>query len=265
MTTPASGTTVTDDGARPGRHLRVWQFLVLVVAYVVVIQVSTRLITGGAETSDSPSSVPVLLREYLVPIGLAAVLVAGVTTALRAWPDVMVESRRLARWTLVIPVVLVLVALGITNYPALAAEGVAFVLVLLVVVLLIGFGEELLFRGLGVRTLRASGRGEVAVGLWVSVTFGAVHLTNALSTGQVGDAVVQSVLATATGFLLYLTLRATGTLVVPMLVHAVFDLGAMSTTVDPDNPSGVTTIAAGVVLVLVLVVLLLRRRLTARA
>ena len=69
------------------------------------------------------------------------------------------------------------------DYVVLADKGLGFVVLLLLAALCVGFAEEGMFRGIGVTVFRVNGFSEGRVALWSSVVFGAVHLTNALSTG----------------------------------------------------------------------------------
>jgi hypothetical protein len=61
------------------------------------------------------------------------------------------------------------------------------VLALVVLVCIVGFTEELMFRGIGLVTFRRMHLTEGKVALYSSVIFGAVHLSNALATGTRRD------------------------------------------------------------------------------
>jgi len=56
------------------------------------------------------------------------------------------------------------------------------------------------------------------VALYSSVIFGAVHLSNALATGS--SAILQAVVVSFTGYMLYLTRRWAGAIWLAMPVHA---------------------------------------------
>ena len=88
-------------------------------------------------------------------------------------------------------------AFGI-DYAELADKGVGFTLLLLLAALCVGFGEEGMFRGIGVTTFRVNGLSEGRVALWSSAVFGAVHLTNAITTG--GTAVTQAIAVSFAGY-----------------------------------------------------------------
>ena len=93
-----------------------------------------------------------------------------------------------------------------------------------------------MFRGIGVTTFRVNGFSEGRVALWSSVVFGAVHLTNALSTG--GAAVAQAIAVSFAGYFFYLTRRVSGGLVVPAVLHGLFDFSILSGAVAATDVRG---------------------------
>ena len=72
------------------------------------------------------------------------------------------------------------------------------VLALLVATQMVGWGEEGMFRGIGVTTLREHGLSEGRVALWSSLIFGAVHLTNAVGRGA--EAIPQALIVSFAGY-----------------------------------------------------------------
>ena len=85
--------------------------------------------------------------------------------------------------------------------------------------------------------------------------FGAVHLTNAISTG--GSAIAQAIAVSFAGYFFYLTRRVSGGLIVPALIHGLFDFSILSGAADDKPYTG--GLAAIVVYPLVAVILLVRR------
>lgn len=82
-----------------------------------------------------------------------------------------------------VPVVFIVsIALAI-DYSALSQKSLGFILALVVATQMVGWGEEGMFRGIGVVTLRDHGLTEGKVALWSSVIFGAVHITNLIDQG----------------------------------------------------------------------------------
>lgn len=192
-------------------------------------------------------SVSTITRGIILPIGVGSLFLIGVTTWLGWWGPVMRERPRLApRWTLVVPVVVGLVALLNLSTLDLGVLSVGYLVTLTVGVALIGFAEELVCRGIVVVGLRGN-VSEVWVWLLSSVLFGFLHSINALFGQSLADTVQQMIVTSLIGSLLYVSRMATGTLVVPMVLHALWDLGALGGGASGGQPplaSGLLTLAA---------------------
>lgn len=95
--------------------------------------------------------------------------------------------------------------------------------------LIVGFSEELVFRGavlVGARTAMS----ERWVALFTSGLFGVFHLVSLLSGQGLGDTIVQCVGAAAFGLVMYVARRISGMLVLPMLLHAGDDFTSLAVT-----------------------------------
>ena len=89
--------------------------------------------------------------------------------------------------------------------------------------LFVGISEELLTRGLAVTLLRRHGYNEWVVAVLSSLIFALLHIANLLS-GQSIVTVLPTVGFTfGFGLMMYLTLRVTGNLIWPILLHALTD------------------------------------------
>jgi membrane protease YdiL (CAAX protease family) len=216
----------------PARHLSIGGFLAIVVAYLLVIQGVDALARASLDDLDRFRTSEQVAVGLLLPVGLSVVLVYGVVAVLRWWRPVLVDDRPVQGWLWAVPIVFVVAALLAIDYSALADKGAGFVVLLALATLCVGFGEEGMFRGIGVTAFRMSGMPEGRVALWSSVVFGAVHLTNAIGTG--GAAVGQAIAVSFAGYFFYLTRRVSGGLVVPAVVHGLFDFSILSGTVAGD-------------------------------
>ncbi|MEV4736199.1 MULTISPECIES: CPBP family intramembrane glutamic endopeptidase [unclassified Microbacterium] len=252
--------TVDSPGTRT-RLPKIGQFLLVVVGYLVIVQGLTLLLADPDSTGGSIESVDALLRGVIVPVALGAAFVVAIVAWVGGWTQIFVSARRLRRWTLVIPVLLLLGIIAVTNYGGLMQAGLLHALVLLTAVLLVGFAEELLFRGLGVAAFQSTGRSEFAVAGWTSLIFGIAHGSNGFITGDFGAALLQVVLTTLTGAVFYLVLRTTGSLVVGMAAHGLWDFGILSTQIDLSNTYDIVNFAPVLIIVLLLIVLTWRKRL----
>ncbi|MEU8794838.1 type II CAAX endopeptidase family protein [Streptomyces sp. NPDC048643] len=244
---------------RPGRSLSWPWFLVVVIVYAGVIQGLGRIV--GVDTSYSESQFPStasLVRNALVPIGASILFGAGVVTWLGWWrvvPHYRAPVRRWVRW---VPISMIAAAVIGMNYPHLADQSVSLVVCLLLLGLFVGVGEELMFRGIGVHVFSRAGFSEGKVALYSSVVFGLVHISNALGEGA--QALVQAVVVSTSGYFFYLCLRVGGTLLLPMLVHGLWDTSLISNLVGDSPQASLGMVLVIVLQVVLIIVLIVRRR-----
>ena len=108
------------------------------------------------------------------------------------------------------PIALLLAALIGTAQGEPVDQKATLVLVLILVVVIGGSAEELMFRGVGLAYVPPDGTHGSARGSLQLGGLGAVHLSNALATGT--SAIFQAIAVTFTGYMLYLTRRWAGAL-----------------------------------------------------
>ena len=206
---------------------------------------------GLTETGD-------LARELVLRTAFPLAFVCIVVSVLGWWRPVLVDDRPVRRWVWVVPAALLVTILGATNYPGLSEKSVAFVGLLLLGSLMVGFAEELLFRGLGVTAFRTNGHSERVVALWTTIIFSVAHAASLLG----GPLQVLSTLGA--GYLYYLVRRVSGGLLLAALVHGLWDFGIFSAGVVDDEVYGAVPTFLVVEVVLVLVLLAFHRRIEPR-
>lgn len=243
------------------RRLSYGMFAVIVVAYLVIIQIGGLLVTNAAGIDSEHGFVTThnVLLSMWVPVGAALIFTFGVVAVLGWSRPVFRDDRPVQRWVLVVPIVFVIcIALAI-NYRGLAGKGLGFTLVLLIGSQFVGWGEEGMFRGIGVTMLRDHALREGQVALWSSVVFGAVHLTNAIGHGAA--AIPQAVAVSLAGYFFYLIRRVSRGNVVNSVIHGLFDFSILSgTAVFVGQRTYIGSAAAILVYVILVTVLLVRRR-----
>ena len=239
-----------------GRRLPLWGWAALVVAYLALLEIVTRLVATERPAIDELRSNEDVLLGYVIPISTTLLFAAGVTTFLGWWRPVLVERRRTQRWVLIVPAIFVVFGLLAIDHGELAGRPASFVLLFMLTFLLVGAAEELMFRGIGVHVLRQNGLTEAKVALWSSVIFGVVHLSNALDDG--GRAVFQALLVSFGAYFFYLTRRATGGLLVGVLIHGLLDFALLSGQLATEVYVG--TVAALLIYPVVGIVVFVRRR-----
>jgi membrane protease YdiL (CAAX protease family) len=240
------------------RKIPVWAFIVLAIVYPAILLALIRLLTPDLYVPYARfTSVEATWQALLLPYGTAVLFVVAAVTLLGWWRPVLRDHRPVRRWVRVVPIVMGVAVLGGSNYPELADKGAGFTLLLLLGALLVGCGEEAMYRGIGVTTFRVNGYSEGKVALWSSVLFGLSHAINFFSVGRL--VFFQVLVAAAAGYFLYLIRRLGGGLLLPVIVHGFWDFGFFTGLLAGDG-----TVYAGIGLfaladVIIPVILLVRR------
>lgn len=209
------------------RRLSYPLFAAVVIAYLAIIQgggILMERLTG----EDDFLSTRGVVYGMIIPLGVALVFTYAVIGYLGLLEPVLREDHPTRRWVRVVPIVFVVAIVGGMNYAALADKGWLYVLVLLIATQFVGWGEEGMFRGVGVLVFREHGLTEGRVALWSSVVFGAVHLTNGLTHGV--SALPQAIMVSLAGYFFYLIRRVSRGNAVNSILHGLFDFTLLTGT-----------------------------------
>jgi membrane protease YdiL (CAAX protease family) len=225
MATRAPDST-TDTMARPWRVAPSLPVATGVfIAYVVVfIGLSS---TSGIAYSDWFATGGNAFRTAVIPlVGGSLVLIAFLVWA--RWDWVFKDPARLRMngvlWaTVVVFIVSIAAHFAVANYSKASGD---LLLAIIAAGVLVGFAEETLFRGIILRALRTDLRPEAWVMLVSSVWFGFFHLTNIVNGSPAQAVLSQCVQASVLGVGLYLFRRVRGLLVLGMIAHGLWDMGA---------------------------------------
>ena len=195
--------------------------LVAFVVWTAITVIGGNLTTGGNKSLlDAVTSGPGW--TWLVAAGfiLAVVLWQGWRdVGLDRWPDA-------AGWRLAwLPMVYIVGGLAVATFVGMPPATV--LLLVLFNMLVVGFSEEVMFRGVLLQAFRHATAIWTAV-LLTSLAFGAVHSLNVFVTGELRAALIQSSAAFLSG-LVFIALRLrTGSLWLPIIVHALWDFATFS-------------------------------------
>ncbi len=205
---------------------QIWIGIVVVIGYVTLVSVTQHL--SGVPYPDLGDDGNTLFRGVGLSLVLGAIALTVVTTLLGWWRPAMRDQHRArSRWPVIAPLlmtVLMLLNLIGTDWGAYDLGFFAASLVLL----LVGFTEEIATRGLLVTALR-SRLGEGWVWFLSSLVFGLMHYVNVLSGQDFGRTSFQVLSAFLFGTVLYILRRTTGTLVWSMVLHALWDFAVFAT------------------------------------
>lgn len=205
---------------RPSVLLMVAVFAAYTAVWIGVAAVTA---ADGFEFAKAFESVE-FSRNLVWGLGAGAVLGIVVTTALGWWRPVLGGGESpLDGWPRRLPLILLLLILVTTDYREFADIDSELLVWIVAASLLVGFAEEIVFRGVVVVGLRRSGAREVAVWVVSTVLFALIHLPNVVLGADVAPTIVQTVLAFAGGTFFYVVRRATGSILPAMALHGLWD------------------------------------------
>lgn len=201
--------------------------IVVCLVYGVVLVGLQRL--SGIPYTDIASSESNLRKGALIPVAvcMAALLVILAVTG-RLADAFTYAPRSESIWLWAIPVVFVVGVVLRLARNDWGRVGPRFVVVALATSILVGISEELLVRGYFVNVLQAQGLSAVWVAVVSSVLFGVIHGLNALNGQDAKTTVTQVVLSALLGLGLFACLAVSGTLWLPIAMHALFDFSLLA-------------------------------------
>jgi uncharacterized protein len=221
-----------------------WWRAILVAAVYIALYIGASQLIGAVFRGQydvtnpfgDPASVAITL---LLPVVFGSVILLAFAASVRWLPELFGRQPGRGRgWMWIAPVVVVVAALlrvGATDW---SAYSVSVILLTFLTGLFVGLSEELLTRGLAVNLLRKGGYSERWVMVLSSLIFALLHSTNLISGQPVGTVLFTMGFTFFFGVAMYLTLRATGSLVWPILLHAITDPTTFLATGGVDSGSG---------------------------
>lgn len=239
----------------------------LAIGYMAIVAITW--VAVGLDYDAVGDSTSNIVKGIVLPVALASVFVAVVTSYLGWWGPAIREDLGAPRWVWLVPVLMVLPGLGsVLGGFGPADRSAPYLFWLAIGTLLVGFGEEMLTRGTGLVGLRGGFR-EPMAWFFSCLLFGFVHALNLFFGQSFGSTVQQIAIAFLAGSVLYLTRRVAGTLIVCMVLHAWIDFTTFAfsdAALDAESPFGIFGFAQWIAFVLAIVgVVVVLRRGSARA
>lgn len=233
-----------------------WRALLLIVVYYGVFQAISFWVVGPLFNSvwGEPDSAEYVFFTTALPIALAGVVLVLFALSIGWLKELFGPQPIRGRGWMWIAVAVVLLfnvlRLFAVDYDA---AGFGVVASWLLAGLFVGFAEEVVTRGFVVNLMRRAGHREVSVALVSAALFSLLHIGNLFAPGAVlGATLLQLVYTFFFGILMYLTLRVTGNLIWPILLHASTDPTISLATAFPNGSpfvaiGGLGTIGVAVV------------------
>jgi membrane protease YdiL (CAAX protease family) len=202
--------------------------LLVAILYVVYFSIALKVSGVGYENiTDSPNNV---LKAVVIPMIGGAILLTAIAKWSGWWKDLWHDKYKIKghSWMYLFPIIM---AVGIISTLASAKFGNTtgqMIGYIFIGTALVGYNEELLFRGMVLRGARGSGLTELKVMLVVALSFGIFHGAN-FFLGQDLPATMQQVaFATIEGAVFYMIFRKTGLLIVAMILHGLWDFSVFT-------------------------------------
>jgi membrane protease YdiL (CAAX protease family) len=200
---------------------------------------------SGVEYDEIFRSTDNAVSGALIPLAAGSVYLIIVLGILR-WDHVFSDPGRLPMNKLLWAPLIVLIVAALFRFAGEPGDiPLDLILTILGCGVLVGFAEETVFRGILLRSLRAGERPEVQIVLIVSLAFGLFHLTNLAVGSPLAAALGQVVIASISGFVLYLARRATGLLIAGMALHGIWDISTFLAGTEENFTSTLGNIAQG--------------------
>jgi membrane protease YdiL (CAAX protease family) len=223
--------------------------IALAIGYAALFGVLFKI--SGVGYDDLSASAENVRNAVVIPLTIIAIVLIALTTFFGWWKPVLRDKKRVTGWLIIVPIALVVITLAGMNYVGLSESDAELLLWIGIAVTLVGFSEELMFRGLIVVSFRSTMK-ESHVWLWSSVAFSLLHLTNVLLGQAIVPTATQMAVTFVLGSGLYIARRTTGLLVVPMIIHLVWDYSAF--TAGGYGLAGTLSMLALLVVVIALIV-----------
>jgi len=223
-----------------------------IVAYLVYLAVFYGVwIANRIDYTHIGDNAETLWKWYVAPTLAGAVVISIIVSVYGWWrPALFDDRKRMPAWVWVFPAVLVFTTIANLLLGDSSRFTPTMWLLLTAGSLLVGFNEELLTRGQLIVALR-SRFGELGVWFFSTLLFGLLHLPNTLfGTGPVG--VSQVFITFIIGSALYLLRRVSGTLIVAMALHALWDFSTFAANSGLIVFVGLPVAAAAMIVTIVL-------------
>lgn len=233
-----------------------WRSLLVVVTYFAIYQGVPLLFAPLLPATSDP--VAALWLFTVIPIAFGALVLLVFAGSLGWLRDLFGPQSIRGRGWMWIAVAVVLLA-NVLHFATVdyGKAGVGIVVAWLVAGICIGFAEETLTRGFVVHLLREHGYREFAVAGISAALFAALHSGNLLAGQSPFATLLQLVYTFAFGILMYLTLRVTGNLIWPILLHATTDPSISLFTLYPGEGAAAALAGLGNPLVIIAGIVLL--------
>lgn len=202
----------------------------LLIALLYVVYFSIALKISGVAYDQITDSANNVLKAVVLPMVGGTIMLTAVAKWSGWWKDLWHDKYKIKghSWMWLFPIIM---AIGIISTLASAKFGnttVQMIGYIFIGTALVGYNEELLFRGMVLRSARGSGFSELRVMLVVALSFGIFHGANFFLGQDLMPTLQQIAFASINGAIFYMIFRKSGLLVVTMILHGLWDFSVFA-------------------------------------
>ncbi len=225
------------DQNAPRREPSVWLGLVLYLGYLTVFFITWSV--NGVDYMRIGESAQTTRLWYAYPTLLGCAFLVAAISFLGWWRLVLFDkSKSGPAWIWIFPVVMA--AIIANNFLGMPSGKLTFELVLWssLGAVGVGLGEEMITRGsmvVGLRSRFTEGK----VWLFSTLLFSAMHVPNVFFGLPMANMPIQVILTFILGSGLYVVRRMSGTLLLPIILHGLWDSSLFLTVATGGTPSSI--------------------------
>jgi uncharacterized protein len=182
--------------------------------------------TGVSYSKIAETSVALFIG-IVVPVGVGAVFLTVTATVLGWWRPAMFEKKVGHGWMWLAPAFMLIAALALIASRDLTKMNPVWALTLGAGVLLVGFSEEIMTRGICLVGYRGS-LSESWAWFAMSLTFGLLHGLNLLFGQALLPTLQQVLVSFVAASVFYVLRRVSGFLLWAMILHAIWDFASLA-------------------------------------
>lgn len=205
-----------------------WPLLLVVAVYMAIYlpagKVAANLFDRSYSEADTLSSVGAVFVQLSFALIVGSIVLIAFTTIM-GWNAEIFGRQPIYRslWMWLAPVVVIIPILMRVFGIDWGGPALSVILMMLATGALIGFSEELLFRGIAVKMLRSGGHREFSVAWVSSILFSLSHSLNIFSGGAPRTVALTVAYTLGFGMLMYLSMRVIGFIAGAMILHGLTD------------------------------------------
>lgn len=197
--------------------------LLVALAYIVYFSIALKLSGVGYDNiTDSANNV---LKAVILPLVGGAILLTVFAKWSGWWKDLWHDKYQIKghNWMHLFAIIMligIIANLAASKFGNVPGQLISYIFI---GTALVGYCEEILFRGIVLRGARGSGLSELRVMLVVALSFGLFHGVNFFLGQDLSATIQQVAFASVTGAIFYMIFRKTGLLIIPMILHGLWD------------------------------------------